>query len=145
MILLKPAVDGPTSTFSSDQWCKIKKSSSIALNDVEVCLLRLNTSSSAFCIGLPDLPNKVEAQFKIKELDLWATGLTLSPHKKGLPKLTVSQISLEVLEMECESSLSITDRDDMTSKTLISLILEKSANLREFSCLKCLSWDVLWK
>ena len=60
-------------------------------------------------------------------------GLTLSPQKKGLPKLTVSQIPLEVLEMECGSSLSITDGDYMTKKTLISLILEKSADHREMS------------
>ena len=57
MILLKPAADGPMSTFSSDQWCKIKKSLSTASNDVEVCLLRLNTSSNLICIGLRDLPN----------------------------------------------------------------------------------------
>ena len=45
----------------------------------------------------------------------------------------MSQIALEVLEMECGSSLSITDGDDMTKKTLISLILEKSADLRKMS------------
>ena len=38
----------------------------------------------------------------------------------------MSQISLEVLEMECGSSLSIIHGDEMSKKTLISLILEKT-------------------
>ena len=82
MILLKSAADGPISTFSSDQWCKIKKSLSTALNDVEVCLLRLNTSSNTICINMTDLPNKVKAESKITEWDSGALGLTLSPQKK---------------------------------------------------------------
>ena len=77
--------------------------------------------------------NKVTAESKIKELDLGDMGLTLNPHKKDLPKLTVSRIPLEVLEMECGSSLSITDGDDMTKKTLINVILKKSAELKEMS------------
>ena len=70
---------------NSDRWCKIKKSLSTALNDVEVCLLRLNTSSNTICIGLPDLRNKVKAESKITKLNLGAMGLTLCTQKKICP------------------------------------------------------------
>ena len=81
---------------------KIKEMVYSSLSEVEMCFMKLNETSGKISVGFPNLENKTKAEECLTELNLEAKGYSTSTKNIHLPRLTVTQISIETIDLSVE-------------------------------------------
>ena len=91
-----------SSTADPSQSKKIKEMVYSCLSEVEMCFMKLNETSGKISIGFPNLENKTKAEECLTELNLEAKGYSASTKNIHLPRLTVTQIPIETIDLSGE-------------------------------------------
>ena len=98
IVYLKPNVVNAEK--SPPQMQNMQKCLTEALSSVEVCFMKENNQTGLIALGLPNSESKDKASEIISKSDL---DYSLSMYTKSLPKISVSQIPIEVLDSNSNS------------------------------------------